>query len=158
MWPNNNTKLSSGYFEEIWSDKFGVIESLLSIAEVKMWCKLNNAKLLLISAFSPNFNRDYFFNTLIGDGKENKNYLYKNKDYTNLLLNSNIDWDNFDERKMDTVMFKVMNSYIDFIHPGDSIVWSPVVQSEILTVNYNLIKSNPRNLYKSKICFAIFSS
>ena len=95
MWPNNNTKLSSGYFEEIWSDKFGVIESLLSIAEVKMWCKLNNAKLLLISAFSPNFNRDYFFNTLIGDGKENKNYLYKNKDYTNLLLNSNIDWDNF---------------------------------------------------------------
>jgi hypothetical protein len=95
MWPNNNSKLSSGYFEEVWSDKFGVIESLLSIAEVKMWCKLYDAKLFLISAFSPNFNRNYFFNTLIGDGKENKNYLYKNKDYTNLLLNSNIDWDDF---------------------------------------------------------------
>lgn len=95
MWPNDSNKLWSSYMEEIWSEKFGVLETLLSIAEANMWCKSNNAKLFLISAFTPNYNRDYFFNTLKGSGDEKRNYLYKNQDYINLLMNSNIDWDMF---------------------------------------------------------------
>lgn len=95
MWPNNNSKLSSGYLEEVWSEKFGIIETLLSIAEVKTWCKAHNAKLFLTSAFTPNYNWEYFNKVLSGDGNEQKNYLYNNQDYLNLLLNTNIDWDSF---------------------------------------------------------------
>lgn len=95
IWPNNNSKLSSGYLEDIWSDKFGLIETLLSLAEVKTWCKAHKAKLFLTSAFTPNYNWGYFNRTLSGDGTEQKNYLYKNQEYLNLLLNTNIDWDCF---------------------------------------------------------------
>lgn len=52
-----------------------------------------------------------------------------------------IDWNNFDERKMDTVMFNVMNSYVDYRHPGDYLVWSPVLQKEVMQSNYDFIKS-----------------
>jgi lysophospholipase L1-like esterase len=91
MWPNDDDKLSLQYLEDIWSDEFGIIESLLAIAEVKMWCKSNNAKLFLISAFSTKYNFDYFYTTL----NEKNTYLKKNQSYLNLLLNTNIDWDNF---------------------------------------------------------------
>lgn len=53
-----------------------------------------------------------------------------------------IDWNNFNERKMDTVMFNVMNSYRNQRF-GDSIVWSPVVQKEVMWDNYDFIKTNP---------------
>ena len=51
-----------------------------------------------------------------------------------------IDWNNFDERHMDTVMFNVMNSYIDYKHPGDYLVWSPIVQKEVMSSNYDVIR------------------
>lgn len=95
MWPMNDDKLSLQYLEEIWSDKFGIIESLLSIAEVKMWCKSNNAKLFLTSAFSTTYNYEYFFNTLNSSTNKEKNYFNNKQDYLNLLINSNIEWDNF---------------------------------------------------------------
>lgn len=50
-----------------------------------------------------------------------------------------IDWGNFNERHMDTVMFNVMNSYRhqEF---KDSLTWSPKIQNDIMWVNYNFIK------------------
>ena len=55
-----------------------------------------------------------------------------------------IDWKNFNERHMDTVMFNTMNSYIYYghnEHEGDYLVWSPVVQKEVMSSNYEFIKN-----------------
>jgi hypothetical protein len=59
--PNNKEKpLWSAYAEHVWSDQFIVIETILNILEVQNWCKLNNAKLLLTSAFCSDISREYF--------------------------------------------------------------------------------------------------
>ena len=59
--PNNKGKpLWSAYAEHVWSDQFVVIETILNILEVQNWCKLNNAKLLLTSAFCSDISREYF--------------------------------------------------------------------------------------------------
>jgi len=57
-----------------------------------------------------------------------------------------IDWKNFDEKHMDTVMFNVMNSYRNQEF-GDSIVWSPLVQGVIMPNNYDFIKCNESGVY-----------
>jgi len=62
--------------------------------------------------------------------------------FSTLISAQNINWNNFDERKMDTVMFHVMNSYFDNKTKGDFIVWSPVVQSEVMQSNYEWIKTH----------------
>jgi hypothetical protein len=64
--------------------------------------------------------------------------------FSTLISAQNIDWNDFNERKMDTAIFNEMNAYVRTERSGDSIVWSPVVQSEIMTTNYDLIKSHPK--------------
>ena len=54
-----------------------------------------------------------------------------------------VNWNDFNERGMDTVMYNVMNSYLDYMDK-DPVVWSPVVQREIMGSNYDFIKSNTR--------------
>lgn len=39
-------------------------------------------------------------------------------------------------------MFHEMNHYVKLTHGGDSLIWSGVVQSDIMSRNYNLIKTN----------------
>lgn len=75
MWPHNPSereepwrkKLWEGYRDGLWSDSFGCIEFLINIQDLKNWCKLNNAHLLLTSAFSQEYTRDYFLHHLIHD-------------------------------------------------------------------------------------------
>jgi len=55
-----------------------------------------------------------------------------------------IDWNNFNEETMNQVMFDEMNRYVKLTHDGDSLIWSEVVQKEIMSRNYNLIKKNHR--------------
>jgi len=63
-----------------------------------------------------------------------------------LLINAQvIDINNFSEDTMNQVMFDEMNKYVKKIHNGDSLVWSNVIQKDIMTDNYNFIK---RNYYK----------
>lgn len=59
-----------------------------------------------------------------------------------------IDWTNFNERHMDTVMFNVMNSYRNQEFK-DSLTWSPRVQSEIMLSNYEYIKSGTHGNVRS---------
>lgn len=58
------------------------------------------------------------------------------------LLSQTIDWNDFDEERMNEVMFIEMNGYVKMIHAGDSLIISSVVQSEIMPRNYALIKKN----------------
>jgi len=60
-------------------------------------------------------------------------------------INSNaqvIDFNNFDESLMNKVMFDEMNSYVKRIHKGDSLIWSVVIQKDVMTDNYNFMKTN----------------
>ena len=50
--------------DSLYSDKFVISEFILNIIELMNWCKLHNAKLLLISAFTPEFNKSHFIDVL----------------------------------------------------------------------------------------------
>lgn len=55
-----------------------------------------------------------------------------------------IDWNYFSEETMNEVMFEEMNQYVKLTHYGDSLIWSGVVQSDIMSRNYNLIRKYHR--------------
>lgn len=97
MWPNMGEKvpqkeLWDAYVEHIWSDRFGVMELLLNMMEVQMWCKSNNARCVFLSSFTPNIRREKLIEIIKGEDK--KSYLYQQNDYIESLIDS-INWDNF---------------------------------------------------------------
>jgi len=53
-----------------------------------------------------------------------------------------INFNNFDEAIMNRVMFDEMNKYVKKIHNGDSLIWSTVVQKDVMKDNYNFMKTN----------------
>jgi len=55
-----------------------------------------------------------------------------------------IDWNQFSEERMNQVMFDEMNQYIKLTHDGDSLIWSGVVQEDIMSRNYDLIQKYHR--------------
>jgi hypothetical protein len=62
---------------------------------------------------------------------------------SSLIANAQIvDFDNFSEERMNRVMFEEMNKYVKRIHHGDSLIWSAVVQKDVMTDNYNFMKTN----------------
>lgn len=50
--------------DSLYSEKFVMSEFILNIIELMNWCKLHNAKLLLISAFTPELNKNHFIDVL----------------------------------------------------------------------------------------------
>lgn len=97
MWPNIGEKvphkeLWEAYVEHIWSDRFGVMELLLNMLEVQMWCKSNNAKCIFLSAFTPNIRKDKIIEIIKGTDKSD--YLFDKLKYIESLVDS-INWENF---------------------------------------------------------------
>lgn len=88
MWPHNPSdreepwkqNLWKGYRDGLWSDSFGCVEFLINIQDLKNWCKLYGARLLLTSAFSQEYTKDFFLHNLM------------NSHYTDLV--DIIDWEN----------------------------------------------------------------
>lgn len=68
------------YRDEIWSEKFSIVETIISIKNVESFANFHNLKLILISAFDQRYRQEYFKEIL---GPEN-----------NSLVNS-IPWDRF---------------------------------------------------------------
>lgn len=66
LWPyydngkNGYGVLTSDYGDSLYSEKFAISEFILNIIELVNWCNLHNAKLLLISGFTPELNPQYF--------------------------------------------------------------------------------------------------
>jgi hypothetical protein len=66
LWPfyegdkNGYGVLTSDSGEELYSERFVMSEFIFNIIELMNWCELNNAKLLLISGFTPELNRKHF--------------------------------------------------------------------------------------------------
>lgn len=93
MWPtpdcgNELRTVGNEYLNHVWSDRMGLIELLLNIAEVKNWCKVHNAKFVLTSAFTPTINKQFMIDHIIGD------LLYGKESHVEKLVNI-IDWDEF---------------------------------------------------------------
>lgn len=93
MWPttdcgNDLKTVGNEYMNHVWSDRMGLIELLLNIAEVKNWCKVHNAKFILTSAFTPTINKQFMTDHIIGD------LLYGKESHVEKLVNI-IDWDEF---------------------------------------------------------------
>lgn len=86
MWPNpgdktsTNKKLWECYARDIWSERFVVIETIINMVDVQNFCKANNYKLIVASAFDYCLNKEYFERILLDDQKS--------------LLNL-VDWKNF---------------------------------------------------------------
>ena len=96
MWPTDSYKGEDGplwneYLNCVWSDRSATIELILNINEAQTWCKANNAKLILMSAFSTDYNSETFYKKIRGE-KTKENYLYDNVHYLNELM-SMINWD-----------------------------------------------------------------
>tara|TARA_B110000902_G_scaffold154831_1_gene177721 strand:+ start:10785 stop:11711 length:927 start_codon:yes stop_codon:yes gene_type:complete len=72
MWPHTAAEkdpewkkaLWTGY-RGFWSEGFGCVEFLINIQDLKNWCKLHDAKLILTSAFSQEYTKKYFEHHLI---------------------------------------------------------------------------------------------
>ena len=99
IWPSYDSQepdkdLWSAYAEHGYSDKMSIIELLLIVKQVRTWCELNNATLILTSAFRPEYNRDYFIETIRGERDDKKNFLYHRLEYIEKLVDY-IDWYNF---------------------------------------------------------------
>ena len=82
LWPSYSEKNRMGYAElqnhfgeSIYTEKFVLSEFLLDMYMLINWCEINHTKLLLISGFTPELNRDYFFKTLM---KGNESVLRRN--------------------------------------------------------------------------------
>jgi len=93
MWPtpdcgNELRTVGNEYLNHVWSDRMGLIELLLNVAEVKNWCKVHNAKFVLTSAFTPTINRQFMIDHIIGD------LLYGKESHVERLVNI-IDWNEF---------------------------------------------------------------
>ena len=76
----SKTPLYDTYLNHIFSEQLSVVETIMNICEVETWCKANNAKLVVTSAFDHMITKDYFIRNL----PDNK-----------LHLADLVDWDNF---------------------------------------------------------------
>ncbi len=65
--------------------------------------------------------------------------------FSSVVESQIIDFNSFSEERMNEVMFNEMNKYVKSIHNEDSLIWSSVVQQDVMADNYNFIRSNSSN-------------
>lgn len=80
-WDKNTTNatLWKAYADHVYSEQFCVIETMLNILEAQTWCKANNAKLVIVSAFDMRITKEYFISNLPGLKKELVNEIHWDK-------------------------------------------------------------------------------
>lgn len=98
IWPSqdNDTKtknITNGYLHDVYTDRFASLELILNISDVVTWCKANDAKLILTSAFSDDFNEKYLIRKIKGDFNVNNKLFSKSKEIE--LLVKKIPWNLF---------------------------------------------------------------
>lgn len=96
IWPNSNSTtpekpMWDAYRDFVYSERSAAIELLLAVAEVKTWCQLHNATLILTSAFRPEYSRDYFLNAIRGTPDD---YMDETQQYIDGLVDI-INWGDF---------------------------------------------------------------
>ena len=76
--PQEGTKpkanIFNGYSRGIHSDKNAVLEQIMHFMDLKQWCDLHNAKLIITPAFDKSYNRSFFEKALYTQHKRNTDY------------------------------------------------------------------------------------
>lgn len=114
MWPfyenvshdKNRKMLWEGYAKTIWSDFHEIVEQILLFAELEMWCKYNNAELIIIPGFDNRYTKDYFASVIqkiISDRPVNEILIQKM-----YLMIDSVPWEKF-------IQVDGCNTFIDFI-------------------------------------------
>lgn len=119
MWPNEGgtipeSPLWDAYREFVYSDRSAIIELLITVAELKNWCQVNDATLILTSAFRSDYNFKHFFECLKGD---KNNYMDESNKYVSDLCRI-IDWDDFLRPKG----FKCMTEYLCHLEDREDLI------------------------------------
>lgn len=97
IWPFTKNDIEeknlwNNFGEFVYGERFAVLELISTISEVKTWCKANNAKLVLISAFESDVNKENFMKIVEGfKGVDN----LKNEPHIAEKLVNIIEWDKF---------------------------------------------------------------
>jgi hypothetical protein len=78
--PQKHQPVWTAYANHIYSDQVSVVETIMNICEAQTWCKANNAKLIITSAFDTQIRKENFIEKIAGLKK-----------HLALL----VDWDNF---------------------------------------------------------------
>jgi hypothetical protein len=62
IWPttDHESELWRAYANQVWSDKFSTIETILNIKEAETYAKANNLEFVIISAFEQRYTKDWF--------------------------------------------------------------------------------------------------
>ena len=75
IWPTDphngviHKKLWKAYKEELWNEKFGILECILSIKNAETFAKLHGLNFVITNAFEQRINKEYFLKVL---GQENR--------------------------------------------------------------------------------------
>lgn len=80
MWPYSGVHepdtsryhLWKGYEEAIWNTKQGIMEQILNIHNLQMWCEIHDARLVITSAFDLAYSRDYFMSQIMTGKNSNE--------------------------------------------------------------------------------------
>lgn len=78
--PQKHQPVWTAYANHIYNEQVTVVETIMNICEAQTWCKANNAKLIVTSAFDCQIRREYFIEKLPDIKKH---------------LADLVDWDNF---------------------------------------------------------------
>jgi len=78
--------LWEGYGKLLWSDKFGIIEQISHMQELKLWCQAHNAKLIVVPAFDQRYSKKYFNKMLRSRSKRTNERVFEE-----LITNNSID-------------------------------------------------------------------
>lgn len=78
MWPHyenmpegNRRKLWEGYSNELYSEKFQVLEQIIHVQELLTWCENKKAKLIITPGFDRRYDREYFKDCLLKEVSRN---------------------------------------------------------------------------------------
>lgn len=98
LWPSINQdnpekEFFGNYAKFVHGIKSSVIELLLNISIVKTWCKANNAKLILLSGFEADINRQSLIDKIRGVSHDD-NTMYREPKRVEGLVDL-IDWNTF---------------------------------------------------------------
>ena len=86
MWPTKphsgvkQPKLWNAYRKELWNEKFGILECIVSIKNAEAFAKIHGLNFVLTNAFEQRINREYFLKVL---GQENRHIV------------DSVPWENF---------------------------------------------------------------
>lgn len=94
MWPHTKDSTDAreplwrGYKDLLWSEKFGVLEQLVLMQQLKLWCQVHNAKMIITPGFDYRYTQKHFVNCLNSQVNRDLNRVFIKEDQGHTRLES----------------------------------------------------------------------